>query len=129
MRIRIGRIILLAIAVEILTIAALAALVAIFGPHDRVADQAYAEQLGRWVGPIGSAVLCFLAAVFLTRRMASAQILNGFLIGAVAGVIDLVLLVPFGVKIQLLILISITGRMVAGTLGGWIGSRSPGRRL
>ena len=119
----IGRIVLLAFAVEALAIGILAALVAIFGPRDHATVQAYAEHLGQWVGPIASAVLCFVGAWWLTRRMTSRQALNGFLVGAAASAIDLASLIPLHVSFQLLLVISMTGRMIAGTLGGLLNRR------
>ncbi len=84
MRIPVWRIVLLGFAVEVLAVATLVILVAIFGPRDRALVQAYAEHLGLWVGLIASAVLCFLL-----RGGAADRLLNGFLIGVVAVVIDL----------------------------------------
>ncbi len=120
MRIRIGRIVILAIAMEALAIGILVALVACFGPRDRATTQAYAEHLGQFVGPIATAVLCFFGAWWLVRRMKSGQILNGFVLGATSAAVDLASLVPFGGKFQLLIAVSMAGRMIAGTLGGWV---------
>src|SRR5580693_10673197 len=71
MRLPILRIIVLAIVVEATAIAILAVLVAIFGPRgsgDSGAMQAFAEHLGQFVGPIASAVLCFLGAWWLAQR-------------------------------------------------------------
>src|SRR5580693_2150919 len=70
MRLPILRIIVLAVMVEATAIAILAVLVAIFGPRGAEAStiQAFAEHLGEFVGPIASAVLCFLGAWWLARR-------------------------------------------------------------
>ena len=66
------------LSVVVLAVAILAVLVAIFGPRDKIAVQAYAERLGQWVGPIASASLCFLGAWWLGRRVPSGRVLNGF---------------------------------------------------
>jgi hypothetical protein len=122
MQLPFARIIVLGIAVEALAIGILAALVAIFGPRDSAAVQAYAEHLGQFVGPIASAILCFLGAWWLARRVQQQRaVLCGFLLGAVCVAIDLALLFPLGGKFGWLIAVSNAGRLVAGTLGGYIG--------
>jgi hypothetical protein len=121
MRLPIARIIVLAIAVEALAIAILGALVAIFGPYDYDAVFAYAEHLGQFEGPISAAVLCFAAAWWLAKRARPREILSGFLVGVVCSAVDLALLVPLGGKFSWLIAVSNAGRLVAGTLGGWVG--------
>jgi hypothetical protein len=120
MRIPYIRILILGVAVEAAAIGILAALVAIFGPHEPAADQVFAERLGQFVGPIGGTALCFLGAWWLTRRMKSARVLTGFLVGAAASTVDLALFLPAGVPFRLLFGFSLAARMVAGALGGWI---------
>jgi hypothetical protein len=127
MRLPILWIIGLAITVETIAILILVVLVAIFGPRgsgDSGAMQAFAEHLGQFVGPIASAVLCFLGAWWLARRARQREVLCGFLLGAACVAIDLATLFPLGGKFGWLIAVSNAGRLVAGSLGGYIGSRS-----
>jgi len=129
MRLPILWIVGLAIMVETTAIAILAVLVAIFGPHgpgasESGAVQAFAEHLGQFVGPIASAVLCFLGAWWLARRAKQREVLCGFLLGAACVTIDLATLFPLGGKFGWLIAVSNTGRLIAGTLGGYVGSRT-----
>ncbi len=56
------RILIAAVLAEAIPILLLVALVAVFGPKEQTAAQAYAEHLGQWVGPLGGALMCFLAA-------------------------------------------------------------------
>jgi hypothetical protein len=129
MRVPILWIIGLAVLVETIAIAILAVLVAIFGPRgsgdsESGAMQAFAEHLGQFVGPIASAVLCFLGAWWLARRAKQREVLCGFLLGAASVAIDLALLFPLGGRFGWLIAASNAGRLVAGTLGGYIGRRT-----
>jgi hypothetical protein len=128
MRLPIVRIIAVAFAVETLAIGILVALVAIFGPRDRAAVQAYAEHLGQFVGPIGSAILCFFGAWWVARRAPQREVLCGFALGAVCVSIDLASLYPLGGTFQWLIVVSCGGRLVAGTLGGWVARNLVTRR-
>jgi uncharacterized membrane protein len=126
MRLPILRIIVLAVMVEATAIAILAVLVAIFGPRGAEAStiQAFAEHLGEFVGPIASAVLCFLGAWWLARRAEQREVLCGFLLGVACVTIDLALLFPLGGKFGWLIAVSNAGRLIAGALGGYVGGRT-----
>ena len=122
MRARIGRTVIAALVIEALAIALLFVLVALFGPNDGAAAQAYAERLGQWVGPISGAVLCLLGGWWLTRSLSSGHIVNGLALGAVVAVIDIALLVLSGAAFQIVFVVSNGARLVAGALGGWIAS-------
>src|SRR5580658_6446901 len=129
MRLPILWIVGLPIMVETTAIAILVVLVAIFGPSglgasESAAMRAFAEHLGEFVGPIASAVLCFLGAWWLARRAKQREVLCGFLLGAACVAIDLALLFALGGKFGGLIAVSNAGRLLAGTLGGYIGGRS-----
>jgi hypothetical protein len=128
MRLPMLRIVVLAVAIEALAIGILVALVAIFGPRDRAAVQAYAEHLGQFVGPIASAILCFFGAWWVARRALQREVLCGFVLGAACVSIDLASLYPLGGTFQWLIAVSCTGRLIAGTLGGWVARARRSRR-
>ena len=69
--IRWGRVIIGGIIAEVAVILILIALVATFGPSESASAQAFAERLGRWVGPIGGALCSFLAAFYVARPLTS----------------------------------------------------------
>src|SRR5512147_1352704 len=63
--------------------------VAIFGPKDAVAAASYAQQLGRWVGPIAGAVCVLALGWWVARARPSHQIRTGFVFGCLAATLDL----------------------------------------
>jgi hypothetical protein len=79
--IRWGRVIIGGIIVEVAVILILIALVAAFGPLETVSAQAFADRLGRWVGPIGGALCSFLAAFYVARLLTSGNRTNGVAVG------------------------------------------------
>ena len=120
MRLPILRIILLAIAVEVLAIVILVGLIAIFGPNNQRDAITYAAHLGQFVGPIASTILCFLASWWLTRRVPQRELLCGFLLGLACVSIDLAALYPLGGSFNWVIVASNVCRLLAGTLGGYV---------
>ena len=126
MILRAGRIVLAALATEVIAILALVAIVALFGPHEKVAAQQFAERVGFWFGPTAGFVLCLVAAFWLTRRLTSGHIPQGVLLGLAAAVIDVALLLLSATPFRSIFVLSNVGRVVAGALGGWLASkRSP----
>jgi hypothetical protein len=120
MRVKIGRTIIAAVVIEAITIALLFVLVALFGPNDAAAAQAYAERLGQWVGPIGGAVFCFLGGWWLTRNLSSGQVLNALILGAVVALIDIALLILSTAPYRIVFVVSNCGRLAAAAVGGWL---------
>jgi hypothetical protein len=96
----------------------LIALVATFGPSEPASAQAFAERLGRWVGPIGGAVCSFLAAFCVARHLTSGRITNGVAVGVFLAVLDVVLLVASQAPFQWLFVVSNLGKILAGYIGG-----------
>jgi hypothetical protein len=88
-----GRVIIGGIIAEVAVILILIALVAGFGPSEPASAQAFAERLGRWVGPIGGALCSFLAAFYVARPLTSGSKTNGVAVGVFPAVLDVVLLV------------------------------------
>ena len=125
MQIRVGRILVAAIAVEVLAILVLVVLVALAGPADPEAAEAYAKRLGFWVGPIAGFVLCMIGGWWVARGLAKAQVPNGLVLGLVAAAIDVAILLASGSEFHPVFVISNIGRIVAGTLGGLLAARSP----
>ena len=120
MTIRWLRLVIAAVVAEIIPIVLLVALVAIFGPGDAAEAEAYAARLGRWVGPIGGGLATFLLAFWVVRPLAAGHVLHGFLLGVLVAVIDAGLLVGGSTVFEWLFVISGAGRIVAGTLGGYL---------
>jgi hypothetical protein len=96
----------------------LIALVATFGPSDPAIAQAFAERLGRWVGPVGGALCSFLAAFCVARPLTSGRKTNGAAVGVFLGVLDVVLLVANHAPFQWLFVVSNLGKILAGYIGG-----------
>lgn len=122
----IGRMALLAVAIEALAVVILMLIVALLGPSDSVAAQAYAERLGYWVGPIAGFVLCLGGGWLVARRMTSGHIRRGLLLGTLVAAIDVAILVAGGAAFQLIFAFSNLGRLVAGSLGGLLARRTSG---
>jgi len=116
--IRWGRVIIGGIIAEVAVILILIALVATFGPSETVSAQAFAERLGRWVGPIGGALCSFLAAFFVARPLTSGRKMNGVAAGVFLAVLDVVLLVASHPPFQWLFVVSNLGKILAGYVGG-----------
>lgn len=124
LRIPVVRIALTAVAIEAVAIGALFAIVALFGPHDATAAQAFAERLGVWFGPLSGAVLCLGGGYWAAKDLPSTYLLNGALLGVVAASLDIGILVASGTPFQPVFVVSNLGRIAAGLLGGWLASRS-----
>lgn len=124
MKSRIVRIVVTAFAVEILTVMILVLAVAIFGPSDPAAAEAYAKDLGYWVGPIGGFVMCLLGGWWVAKGLETNHIMNGLLLGVTVAVIDITILIASSEAFQTVFVISNIGRVIAGTIGGYLASRS-----
>ncbi len=125
MTIRWLRIVSAAVIAEIIPIVLLVALVAIFGPSDAGAAEEYASRLGSWVGPIGGALATFLLAIWVARPLVAGPVLHGVLLGVLVALLDAGLLIAGATSFQWLFVISGAGRIVAGTLGGYLAHRLP----
>ncbi len=124
MQIRVGRILVAAIAVEVLAVLVLVVLVALAGPSEPAAAEAYAMRLGYWVGPIAGFVLCVIGGWWVARGLATAHVINGLALGIVAAAIDVAILLASGTEFQPVFAVSNIGRVVAGTSGGLLAARS-----
>jgi hypothetical protein len=124
MKIRWIRLILGAIAAEVLAILVLIAVVAIFGPRDQAQAQAYAEKMGQWVGPLAGIVLSFLGALWVSRGLTGGHLLHGFLFGLIYALVDVALLVAMQAPFMWLFVASDGGKLLAGIVGGLVAARS-----
>ncbi len=118
MRIRWINLIAGAGAAEIGAILILVCLVAVFGPQEAKAAQAYAEKLGPWVGPLAGALLGFIGAFWIARPLEKDQLLHGALFGCFHALIDIALLVAMRAPFEWLFAASDAGKIVAALAGG-----------
>jgi hypothetical protein len=123
MRVKTLHLFIAAVTMETLGIGILFVLVAIFGPHDPAGDQAYAERLSLWVGPVSGTVLCLLFGWILTRRLNSGHVINGLAVGAASVALDILLIVLSGTPFRIVHLLSNAGRLAAAAVGGRLGSK------
>jgi hypothetical protein len=118
-----------AVAAEIGAILILVCLVAIFGPKEANAAQAYAEKLGRWVGPLAGAALSFSGALWVGRTLAGGRLFHGVLFGSFMALIDTLLLVAMQPPFEWIFVASNAGKVFAATLGGLVSARLRGGRI
>ena len=122
-----GWIVGVAVAAEILGVLVLVALVAAFGPPGFEAATPFAQRLGQWVGPISGFVLCGAGGYWVARGAIEARIANGVGVGIAGAVLDLATGFALGGTLNLLATVSNLGRVIGGTLGGWLATRAGGR--
>lgn len=118
-----GRILLAAIASEILAVVSLVVAVAVFGPSDPGSAERFARETGSWLGPVAGFAFTLAAAWIVSRKLQSGHVQTGFAIGAAAALLDVLLLIAGGEGFQTLFVFSNLGRVLAGVLGGWMAAR------
>ncbi len=123
MQIRWVRILVGAVAAEAVAIFVLVVLVAILGPRDPNGAQAYAERLGRFVGPFAGAVFGVIGGYLVARGATGNRILQGALFGLFFALVDVALLIAGQAPFAWLFVISNAGRIIGGTVGGAIAER------
>ncbi len=123
MRLWVGRIVMAAVAAEVLGVFALVVLVVLSGPDDQSQTQQFAERLGAWVGPLSGFLLCLLGGYWVARNSGN-PIRNGLCMGVAAALLDLAVALAIGATFAPLLFLSNAGRVIGGTVGGYIASRS-----
>jgi hypothetical protein len=123
MHLRFGRIAIASLAAEVLGVIALVILVVLLGPDDQSQIQQFAERLGAWVGPTSGFLLCLIGGYWVARKSGS-PIQNGLSMGIAGALLDLAVAVAIGATFAPLLLISNAGRVIGGTVGGYIASKS-----
>lgn len=118
MEIAFVRIIIAAVVVEVLAIVTLVVIVAVRGPKESEAAQAYAERLGRVVGPVAGFVLTLIGGWWVAQGVAEGQLLHGGLTGVAVAAIDIAILLLSRAKFETILAVSNVGRVVAGLIGG-----------
>ena len=117
MRVRWLRCLVAAVLAEFAAIVVLIAIVALVAPRDPAAAQAYAEGLGRFVGPIAGALFGILGGYFVARPLESAHIRHGLFFGVVFALVDIALLAASRAPFEWLFVLSNAGRVIGGMLG------------
>lgn len=120
MQVRWIRILIGAAAAEAAAVLVLVILVAIFGPEDPNGVQAYAERLGRFVGPFAGALFGVIGGYLVARGEKQNCLLQGVLFGLLFAVIDVALLIAGNASFAWLFVISNAGRIIGGSGGGLI---------
>ena len=123
MEIKYLQLVVAALAIEIISVLVLVIMVAIFGPPDPEQAQAFAADLGYWVGPIAGFIFSFLGAYVITKNLSRSRIPNGILLGLLVAIVDVSILVGSDRGFEMIFLVSNTGRVVAGTLGAYVAER------
>lgn len=127
MGIRWGHALPVVVIAEALRVIILAVLVAIFGPRHWDASIEFAIALGAWVGPIAGFVLTLAGGWLVARGAAPGDRLkNGVVLGLMAALFDIaVAYILLGSQVMPVpLLLANLGRLVAGSLGGWLASRT-----
>jgi hypothetical protein len=106
LRFHLGRVLIAAVIAEAVPIILLVVLVALFGPKDQAAAQAYAERLGQWVGPIAGTLMCFLVGRWVARAATTRPVLHGSAVGLLSALIDSAILIASGAAFQWLFVAS-----------------------
>ncbi len=117
MRIHWLKLVIGAVAVEIAAVLVLVVAVALFGPHEATADQAYAEKLGRWLGPIAGTLFCFAITFWIARPLATGHLAHGALLGCLVAALDVAILVAMRAPFEWIFVISDTARLIAAITG------------
>ncbi len=118
-----GRVLLTALVVYVLSFVAVFVIVTGYasilafqarGAPDQAMIQAFANQYAPWIGPLILILFSFLGARHVARRVASAFALHGILLGALAGILSLVL---DGFELSGILTLALT------TAVGWLGAK------
>jgi hypothetical protein len=112
-------------AAEALPILALVAVVFVYGflrKPESPSPQEFAPVAGSWVGPFGGFLATLLFAFWAAKRNPQSPFAQGIAVGVGTALLDLAIGIPAG-GIGVLIFVSNAGRIIAGILGGWLGSK------
>ena len=99
--------------------------VAVLAPRDPAAAQAYAEGLGRFVGPIAGGFFGVLGGYFVARPLSTAHVRHGAFFGVLFAAVDIALLVASQAPFEWLFAVSAFGRFIGGILGARLAGRAP----
>jgi hypothetical protein len=129
------RILIAIIIAEALPILMLVAIVAVYGTvtdqskPDSITPEEFAPIAGNWVGPIGGFVATMLLSWWAARVTPARALSHGLAVGVGTALLDLSLGLSMGGGSMLaLLILSNCGRIVAGSLGGFVASSQRGVR-
>lgn len=122
------RYVAVALTIELVAILLLVGVVAVSGPSDPEAAAALAERVGYWLGPAAGFLLCVVGGWYVAKDLESGRIRSGSILGAAAAGIDVLILVASGAAFRWVLVVSNVGRLIAGSLGGWLATRRDGGR-
>jgi hypothetical protein len=115
-----GRIVVAGLIGELIPIILLVAVVAVFGPRELGAAQAFAEKTGHWFGPLAGVLVSFLAALWVARRLEHGQVAHGIAVGVLIALIDDIILVAMKAPFEWVFVASNLGKIIAGAAGGFV---------
>jgi hypothetical protein len=90
--------------------------------------QAFGNLVGYYVAPPAAGIAVFLPALWATRRLTTAFIANGALVGVSAVVLTSGFIFAAKPEDRLMYVVSFVLRIVGGWLGGWVAHRASPRR-
>jgi hypothetical protein len=126
MRLRVRRLAIAAALAELISVAALTALLPLL-LASRTGTLVYqimeAQRLALWVAPMSGFITCALGAWWVSRRASLDAERNGLALGVTVAVFDLALLVVSGAPFGALMALSAIARIAGGCVGGWWAAR------
>ena len=125
MRVRWLRCLVAAVLAELAAIIVLVLMVAVLAPRDPAAAQAYAEGVGRFVGPVAGGFFGLLGGYFVARPLPMAHVRHGAFFGVLFAAIDVALIVASQAPFEWIFAVSNVGRFLGGILGARLASRAP----
>jgi hypothetical protein len=81
---------------------------------------------GEFVLPIGAFVATWLLSLWAARGARARHFAHGAVVGVGTAVVDIVVTLAAGYAISPAFLLLVSGRIVGGVLGGWLGSSEKG---
>src|SRR5262245_27299392 len=115
MSLRVGRLLIGTPIAELLAVAGLLlpTIVGFATLKATVTERMFAMQtIALWSAPIAGFVLCLLGGWWVARGAATAHVRNGVALGVAVAAIDLVLLVASGAPFGVLVMLSVTSRVI-----------------
>lgn len=124
MKLRFGRIIIAAFSAELLAIFTLVVFVFLFNPTSAESAQDFALRIGLLAGPVAGFFFTFLAAWWVAYPLKEQELLHGIVTGVAVALLDIAMLIASNAEFTPVFIVSNIGRVIAGTAGGWLATRS-----
>ncbi|MEO5825778.1 MAG: hypothetical protein ABIR59_07815 [Gemmatimonadales bacterium] len=123
MTIRLRRVLLGAVLIELLPVAILSVVTAWFGPSNKASAAAFAESAARTVAVVGGLGVGLAAGWWVARPVPSTAKVHGFLTGLFAGALEGAMLVVAAVPSDPVYIFAALGRIAAAAAGGALAAR------